>query len=176
LSKSDKIILREQSSYDYVATTYALKDNVVLYRDFWHDIVDSQKMSTLADLATNSISSLECPYLIVNCNPYIDMSMLTEALVKLTETHQFKDIVYFPGDKEDKLFLNYLSTHISSYTWTLFDWTRYDIWTAIALVKWASYGVWVRLHVLAMFQRLWVPYDYIVYQEKIEKFLANQTR
>jgi hypothetical protein len=26
-----------------------------------------------------------------------------------------------------------------------------------------------------MFQRLWVSYDYIVYQEKIEKFLANQT-
>ena len=69
------------------------------------------------------------------------------------------------------LFKN-MSTSIRHNKLTLFDWTKHDIFAIIDLFKHASYGLGVRLHVLSMFKRLRIPFDYVVYQEKIVKFLG----
>ena len=171
LSNCDKIILREPTSYNYVVSTYASKDQVLLYQDFWHALIDSLDMSTLTDNTSPSKTRLLCPYLIVNTNPHIDMSILTQKLSTLTQNTNIDTIVYFPWDKVDTKYFDILSTSLSTYNWTLFDWTKYDIFTIIDLFQHTTYWLWVRLHVLSMFQRFWIPYDFVVYQEKISKFL-----
>ena len=173
LPRCNTIILREKTSYEYVVNAFKLAKNTFLYHDFWYDIINSQKTSQWVALTTSSISCLSCPYMVVNCNPYIDMSILTDIVVKLTDRQSISTLVYFPWDKEDILFYDHLSLSLPRYTWTLFDWTKYDIWTAIALIRDASCAVWVRLHLLAMCQRIGIPYEYVIYQEKIEKFLAT---
>ena len=172
LSNCDKIILREPTSYDYVVSTYASKDKTLLYQDFWHALIDSLHVSKLTDNNTPSKTRPLCPYLVVNTNPHIDMSILTQKLSKLTQKTNIDTIVYFPWDKVDTKYFDALSTQFSTYNWTLFDWTKYDILTIIDLFQHAIHWLWVRLHVLSMFQRFWIPYDFVVYQEKISKFLA----
>lgn len=171
LSKCDKIILREPTSYEYVVSNYALKDNVLLYQDFWHALIDSLSVSNLTDIIPPSKTRPLCPYLVVNTNPHIDMSTLTKKLSILTQKTNIKTIVYFPWDKVDTKYFDNLSMSFSTYHWTLFDWTKYDIFTIIDLFQHATYWLWVRLHVLSMFQRFGIPYDFVVYQEKISKFL-----
>lgn len=172
LSNCDKIILREPTSYDYVVSNYAFKERVLLYQDFWHALIDSLHVSKLTDNNTPSKTRPLCPYLVVNTNPHIDMSILTEKLSTLTQDTNIDTIVYFPWDKVDTVYYDVLSTSFSTYNWTLFDWTKYDILTIIDLFQHATHWLWVRLHVLSMFQRFWIPYDFVVYQEKISKFLA----
>lgn len=171
LSRCDKIILRDPYSYEYVVSNYVSKDKVLLYQDFWKTIVDSLLMSNMTDLETPSKTCPQCPYLVVNTNPHIDMSKLTEKLSILTHRQGVDTIVYFPWDKVDTEFYGDLSTLFSTYNWTLFDWTKYDIFEIFRLFRGAKYWLGVRLHVLSMFQRLSVPYDFVVYQEKIVKFL-----
>lgn len=172
LSNCDKIILREPTSYEYVITTYGLKDKTLLYQDFWHALIDSLDLSKMTENNMPSKTRPLCQYLVVNTNPHIDMSTLTTKLSILTWQTDIDTVVYFPGDKVDIMFYDTLSTLFSTYNWTLFDWTKYDIWTIIDLFQHATHWLWVRLHVLSMFQRFWIPYDYVVYQEKISKFLA----
>lgn len=172
LSSCDKIILREPTSYEYVVTNYTSKDKVLLYQDFWHAFIDSLDMSKLTENTGTSKTRPLCPYLVVNTNPHIDMSILTEKLSILTQETNIDTIVYFPWDKVDTMFYNQLSTLFSTYKWTLFDWTKYDIFAIIDLFKHTRHWLGVRLHVLSMFQRFWIPYDYVIYQEKISKFLA----
>lgn len=59
-----------------------------------------------------------------------------------------------------------------STRWTMFERTEHDIPTIVALSSQATQALGVRLHFIALMARLGVPFDYVVYQEKIEKFLA----
>ncbi len=171
LSSCDKIILRERHSYEYVINNYALEDKTILYRDFWHDIIDSLRVSTYMSKNGLSIPRPKCPYLIVNTNPYVDMSTLTKKLSILTDDTSMKEAVYFPWDGLDKSLFDDVVMSSRHVTWTMIDWTKYDIFSLYDLFKHASYWLGVRLHVLSMFKRLWIPFDYVVYQEKIVKFL-----
>lgn len=174
LSSCDKIILREKSSYEYVIRNYVSRDIVTLYQDFWKTVVDSLRMSKQDEKLLLSKPRPQCPYLIINTNPYVDMSILTKKLSTLTGNVSVDMCVYFPWDKVDSQYYDVLSTSFSTYNWTLFDWTKYDIWTIIDLFKHATFGLWVRLHVLSMFHRYNIPFDYVVYQEKISKFLQSK--
>lgn len=176
LSRCDKIILREPYSYKYVVDTYGLKDSTLLYQDFWKTVIDSLHVSKILDNSTMSIPRPQCPYLVVNGNPHVDMSILTEKLSILTVSMSFKSVVYMSWDKVDTVFYDKLSTQFSTLKWTYFDWTEHDIYVIYDMFSHASYGLGVRLHVLSMFHWLGVPYDYVVYQEKIIKFLASQGR
>lgn len=172
LSKSDKIILRDPISYEYIVSNYSSRGKVILYKDFGQAFIDSLDLSTLTEETPTSITRPHCPYVIVNTNPYIDISVLTQMLSKLTVEKNLKTFVYIPWDKEDTVFYGILTDKYRQYDWTYFDWTLYDILSTIDLFRHATFWVAVRLHILAMLQRFAIPYDFIVYQEKIEKFLA----
>ena len=212
---AQKIILRDQQSYDYLIESYHLNKTAILYHDFGYDvIVDDQILRQGLSTSTRgnvmSKTWLHCPYLVINTNPYVDMSMLTEKLTMLTQKYNDSQLVYFPCWLEDKqLFKDLTSLYVdievdrkSSSTWhrtvdkmlsqvdkkdvdigvpsgqnlsnnrMMFEWTEHDIVEILALLSHANEWLGVRLHFIAMLSWLGVPFDYVVYQEKIEKFLA----
>ena len=212
---AQKIILRDQNSYEYLVKSYNLTKTAILYHDFAYDVLSDddilcQGLSTSTRGNLVSKTWLHCPYLLVNTNPYVDMSMLTEKLTILTQKYSSHAFVYFPCWVEDKpLFdrltdgdidreVDNISTEYGqkqvdimlpnvdkididrggksdinlSTRWTMFEWTEHDIPAIIALSSQATYALGVRLHFIALMTWLGVPCDYVIYQEKIEKFLA----
>lgn len=173
LRRARLLILREQYSYDYVVNTYDLRYKAVLYHDFWYDVVDSLRLSILTEKDMASKTWLLCPYLLVNANPYVDMSILTKLVSTLTNARVSTSVVYFPCAQEDiALFEVFVANNVDTIV-TLFDWTKHDMLTVISVYKYAYRGVWIRLHFLAMLYWMGVGYDYVVYQEKVEKFFKN---
>ncbi len=212
---AQKIILRDQNSYDYLIKSYNLQKTAILYHDFAYDVLSDNDilclgLSTLTAENMMSKTWLLCPYLVINTNPYVDMSILTEKLTMLTQLHPNCHLVYFPCWEEDKPLFDYLklweidtevdnmltqnrqsqvdkmSSQVDkiqldrgvetkvdlSTRWTMFEWTEHDIPTIIALSSQATHALGVRLHFIALMERLGISFDYVVYQEKIEKFLA----
>ncbi len=174
IPRCQTIVLREKFSLQYVKELFPGANNLVLYKDFGHAFIESLSLPSIEStpyLSTKSKTCLHCPYLIINTNPHVDMSMLTQVLSTLTGIDTVSDLVYFAWDKVDTVFYAQLSTLLSTHRWTMFDWTEHDILSIIDLFRHAKGGVWVRLHVLSMFVWFGVPYSCVVYQEKISKFL-----
>lgn len=142
----------------------------------WKVSIGDHIVSKKTDHTNNSMSTIcpDGPYIIVNANPYIDKATLIERLQMFFQNNSIATCVYVPLWEEDKPILEELSTAFDSIKWTCFDWTQYDITAMLMLCKNASYGFGVRLHFLSMLVRLWVHFDYLVYQEKIVKFLENR--
>lgn len=224
------IILRDKASYTYVLSTYKRSRKPILYHDFAYDIVYCQSVSILTQKELMSKTWLHCPYLLVNTNPHIDMSILTQKLSILTKKHPQKNVVYFPCWFDDKPYfkqiallfwktevdinlddflqtevdkndanyplevdnnldikqLDSVSEETADKSWQtdvdtpvywdiqLFDWTKHDVDTIVAVCLYATMGLGVRLHFIAVLSWLGIPVDYVVYQEKVDKFLDNR--
>ncbi len=167
------IILREKTSYSYILANYPTQSNVILYHDFWYDVVTNPLVKILTEKELASKTWLHCPYVLVNSNPYIDMSKLTEMLSTLTQWMSTQNLVYFSCDEEDKPLFDVISVNIWQHKWTYFDWTKHDISTVMSVYVYTQYGVWVRLHFLASLLWLHKEYHFVTYQEKIDKFFAE---
>ncbi len=164
------LILREKISYSYIIQNYPTQNHVILYHDFWYDVITSPLVQILTEQQLTSKTWLQCPYILVNMNPYIDMSTLTELLSTLTQWMSSQNLVYFSCDEEDKPIYDMLSVNVWQHKLTSFDWTKYDISTVVSVYVYTLYGVWVRLHFLALLYWLHKEYHFVVYQEKIQKF------
>lgn len=167
------IILRENISYEYVTTHYRSKNKTILYHDFAYDIIQHPALSILTEEQLASKTWLLCPYILVNTNPYVDMSTLTKKLSTLTKNVSNSLFVYFSADEEDKPFFNYISVNIWHNKLTMFDWTKYDLLTTMSVYFYCQMGVWVRLHFLAVLYRLDKECQFVTYQEKVDKFFAH---
>jgi len=172
LSRCDKIVLRDPQSYKYVVSNYVFDGSTLLYHDFWLDIVDSLLLSDQTSKTTMSKTCPSCPYMICNSTQYVDSSWLTDVVRSLTQKYGLSSVVYFCWERPDKRFWDDLSLYLWWQLLTHFDRTESTLFDVFCLFRGASCGVAVRLHVIAMLARLGIPFEYIVYQEKVEKFLA----
>lgn len=168
-------VCREHISYEYVVSTYRSHKPTLLYHDFALDIVDSLKLSILTQKDLISITWRQCPYLVVNATPYIDIDELTDLVKSVLVETGLKHVVYVPWDIEDKPILALLRDRLWHVEWTQFDWTQHDILMSMSTIQRATKVVAVRLHLIATARRLDTPYAYLVYQEKITKFLNSQS-
>jgi len=166
-------ILREQTSYEYACVYRKKQGNTILYHDFAYDVVNSPYVSILAKNDLVSKTWLVCPYILCNTMPHIDMTLLTQKLTRLTETYSCPHVVYMAWWKEDALMYRHIEKTYPDIHIHYFDWTLYDISTIISVYMYATAWLVVRLHLLAMLCRCQKPYDCIVYQEKITKFLGE---
>lgn len=61
-------------------------------------------------------------------------------------------------------------------TRSLFDWTEHDIPTILAVCSQATEAIGVRLHFIAMMSWFGIPFQHVVYQEKVDKFLDKDNQ
>lgn len=160
LQKAKTIVVREKRSYDIVC---AYTNNVVLYHDFAEDVF-SKIISTKSASINQSHSAL------INVNPYIWSTATKEKIVNYTSS--YTHALYFPAEigKDDQYFseLQHDIPFLIYYDWT--QKSLQEVWTDLQV---CSGAIAARLHVLRIAKLLGIPFEALVYQEKISTFLAT---
>lgn len=163
LSRAQSVVTREKRSYDVVCL-FRTKDTV-LYHDFAKDVINP--ILTTFPFANNSSNTRKW---VLNVNPYIWSWETKDSLVHFWK--QFDYILFFPAELwVDDTFFNELKTQLPDLQ--LYDRTQKDIHTIIYDVSTRSGVLAARLHVLRLAKLLNIPFEALVYQEKIKTFLGE---
>lgn len=175
LNNASRVVLRESVSYAK-ACEFAKDTAVHLYHDFAYDALDcvsfSQNSWFLWDKADNWL------YWIININRHIWNSE-TKRLINrhLKEYAHISQWYFFPAsvwvDDADSSLLDQLEYE----TWkrfSVYDWSSENLSSIMWFVKWSSYVIAARLHVVILCLYLWVPYTPLRYQEKVQKIITER--
>jgi len=164
LSHTDHVIVREKHSYD-VALHFTQKDHITLYHDFALDI-----LTTLPDVSHREAQSI--PQVLLNINPYIRSAETKEKLRQIAKTHRGESFRFFPAEYGvDDRYLDELKQLFPNIQ--LFDWQNMHIDQIVKQISTFSFGVAARLHVLVLLRFLQIPFEPLIYQEKITTFLQT---
>jgi polysaccharide pyruvyl transferase WcaK-like protein len=168
LWKVERIVCRERWSHQ-IASQYS--NHSLLYRDFAYSVVDV--------VSIKETTKYKTPYIIINLNQHIyseeNLYKVIETISPFVQTH---DVWFFPAsvwndDSDVKIYKDFVQ-YIP--TIKLFMWTEYSLEEIFWFVSHASYALATRLHIILLLQHYWVPFDYLVYQEKIQKFFDGKVK
>jgi polysaccharide pyruvyl transferase WcaK-like protein len=163
LSRAQSVVTREKRSYD-VVTTFR-KQETVLYHDFAKDVINPLLSSI--SVANNTAKHRKW---VVNVNPYIWSSETKQRLIQYWK--QFDYVLFFPAELwVDDTYYNELKVALPDLM--LYDRTKNDIQTILYDVSTRSGVLAARLHVLRLAKLLNIPFEALVYQEKIKTFLGE---
>ncbi len=157
------VVVREKRSYE-ITTYYRKEKSTTLYHDFAEDV--------LTEIADNlkDIQKKEPKTALLNVNPYIRSPETKDRLVAYTNS--FTSSLFFPAEiGVDNTFFDALIAEIPHLT--LYDRTQYSLETICRTVASCSGVMWARLHVLWLAYLLHIPFEALVYQEKISTFLEQ---
>ncbi len=161
LWKASLIVVREEDSYR-VAEKYS--KHVVQYHDFAYDV-----LSGLDSCRTEKIwNDNKNGYGIINLTPYLRNDDIKKRIQSLVNTYSWLQWYSFPWEigVDDKR-----QHEISELVpWIQrFDRSKYSLEETISFLSGATCALASRLHVLVCLHRAGVPYEPVVYQEKIRK-------
>lgn len=163
LFRAQSVVTREKRSYD-VVTSYRTKETI-LYHDFAKDVINP--LLTSISLANNTSKTRTG---VINVNPYIWSPETKKRL--LTHWKQFDYVLFFPAEiGVDDQYYTELKNDLPELQ--LYDRTAKDIQTILYDVSTRSGVLAARLHVLRLAKLLNIPFEALVYQEKIKTFLGE---
>lgn len=160
--RAQQVVMRDPWSYD-VAKKYS--SHSVLYHDFAYDILDSVKCKA------NTPSKKD--YVIINVNTYLDKQVIVDTCRQLVKKQQNVVYYFFSAAlwSDDKMF-----ALVQKYVPWLqrYDRTQDSLAAILWFFQWASFVLAARLHVLLVAKYFKVPFQALVYQEKIEKVILRR--
>lgn len=134
-----------------------------MYHDFAFDVLKSLSVAKKEQATTP-------PKVLININPYIRSDETKHTLVQLAERYTGANFRFFPAEYGvDDRFMDELTTIFPNLD--LFDRQGMHIQEIVEQLSSFSFGIAARLHVLVVLQRLGIPFEPLVYQEKITTFL-----
>lgn len=163
--KAKTVIVREKRSYE-VVLRYRAKEYTTLYHDFAEDVLPT----IIGSLPQSSLEQKVSSTALINVNPYIRSQATKKKLIEYAT--QYSQAYFFPAEMwvDDRFF----SELAAAIPWlTLYDRTAYSL-EEICKEMAACTGVMAaRLHVLRLAKLLHIPFEPLVYQEKISTFLEQ---
>lgn len=163
--RAKTVIVRETRSYEIVVR-YRGKENTMLYHDFAEDVLpriikDANIVFTQKTLPAKHL---------LNTNPYIWSAETKQKLISFARNspHAY----YFPAEiGVDDQFFDELASEIP---WLVYyDRTQYALPQICQYISFFSGVIAARLHVLRLAKLLHIPFEPLVYQEKISTFLEQ---
>ncbi len=169
IGHAKSVVTREKKSYQ-LACLYRKWKHTVLYQDFAEAVFAyylPKKHKPLSELDQDKKTSQT---ILLNCNPYIRSHDTKQKLIHtaLPFTHCY----YFPGERGvDDQFFDEL--HEALPELVLYDRTTHSLWEICSDMAVCSHALAARLHVLWLAKLLHIPFEPLVYQEKISTFLDS---
>lgn len=155
-----EIITREPASYERVCNVVG-NDTVIAQKDFSYSILNKY----MSNIKKESIC-------IVNCNPYIWSNETQQKIISYTQKWNYERLIYIPAELTiDAPMYQSLKKHLPELV--RYDWTLHSLEEITTLIACASWWIAARLHILILLDYYWVPYQPLVYQEKITKILGH---
>lgn len=166
VGQAKTVVVRERRSHQ-VASSYRAWKETVLYHDFAEDVFP--KVIQENELCNGEKIPLSNTILL-NTNPYIRSSETKQKLI--TFAQGVDHVLYFPAEVGvDDTFYDELATQIPRLV--LYDRTKYTLAEICQDMSRCSQVMAARLHVLWLAKLLHIPFEPLVYQEKISTFLEQ---
>lgn len=155
-----EIITRESASYERVCSVVE-RDSVVAHKDFSYSILNKYA----ASLNKESLC-------IINCNPYIWSHETEQKIIAYTQKWNYDRLIYIPAELTiDAPMYESLKKHLPNLI--RYDRTHHTLEEITTLIASSSWWIAARLHILILLDYYWIPYQPLVYQEKITKILGH---
>ena len=166
---AQKVVVRDEWSYA-IAKKYCNEKHLVLYHDFAYDVLDDTPSLQSRQIVKklSNFPPLEKPYIVINVNVYLRNDEVIDKcrqIVKLYPQHHYYFFSAALGS--DEMMMEKWEALFGSLSF--YDWTQHSLEETLLFIKSADFVLAARLHVLLVAQYFNVPFEAIVYQEKIEK-------
>ena len=165
---AQSVITREKYSYEIIKK-YTNKG--ILHNDFAYDALEWIDAKSL-------ISSIPGEYSILNCNTHIYTPASLEKITQWVKVQEWLGrALYFiawTAGEDDSDVVIYHKLKKLFPTLNYLDRTKYSVKELAALIWWAKHGLAARLHVVLMLDWAWVPFEPLVYQEKVQRLLDKE--
>lgn len=159
LSRATTITVREKRSFA-VVTSSIDREKALLYHDFAYDVLR---------IIPHTLSA-EKKYLVINVNPYIRSEETKRKILLYVAQHPTLQPVFFSAEAwVDDVFFDELRIALPSLQ--RYDWTDKSMQEICDFFACCARGIAARLHVLLLLRWAKVPFEALVYQEKISTFL-----
>jgi hypothetical protein len=114
----------------------------------------------------------ESPYILINLNKKSRNPENIEIIRSFTKKYPDAKKIFFPCDIQDDLKLfSLLRAEIPELE--LFDWTKHSLMESLHLFFAAQAGIGARLHFLYPLKIFAIPFEAIVYSDKVRKLILN---
>ena len=156
-------MVRDAWSYE-VAKRFSTSSE--LYNDFCYDLLDGL-------WKIDSKNKWPEDYILLNVNKYLWNEEVIDKCRQFVKKNKTTKIYFLPAawGSDDKLFSEIASLFPSA---VLRDRRNYSVEEICSFISWAKAVLAARLHVLLVTQYYNVPFDALVYQEKIEKVILSK--
>jgi polysaccharide pyruvyl transferase WcaK-like protein len=159
LSRAATITVREKRSFAVVTTSVGY-EKALLYHDFAYDVLRTIPKNV----------SEQKPYLLINVNPYIRSEETKRKIVLYVAQYPTVQPIFFSAEAGvDDVFFDELLVALPSLQ--RYDWTGKSMQEICDFFCCCACGIAARLHVLLLLRWAKVPFEALVYQEKISTFL-----
>lgn len=166
VGQAKTVVVRETRSYAIASALRAWK-RTVQYHDFAEDVLPKViQENDILDTEKNPLSTT----ILLNTNPYIRSSETKQKLITFADGAD--NVLYFPAEiGVDDRFYNELAVQIPGLV--LYDRTTHTLAEICSDITRCSGVMAARLHVLWLAKLLHIPFEPLVYQEKISTFLEQ---
>lgn len=174
LPYAQQIVVREQTSYDIVKR---YTNKVVLHHDFSLETLQNFVFSFETKkiwLTTPSGDTIHDNYIVVNIHPHIRKKPYQQQVFDACQRYHDYQKIYMPCDiNYDTIFFAELKERFPDMI--LRDWTTCSLDQTLAMLAGARFGIGARLHFLYVLKVAKVPFEALVYQEKVKKLILDAT-
>lgn len=160
LIKNAKVlVLRDETSR---SAAHHINPKAIHYQDFAIQVIRHYQKSI--DPKTKA------DYMLINLHPSKINSETIGRIQACIDEHRGADLWFVSCDiRHDVTCYHQLKAHIPRLQY--YDWTQQDILCIMRFFSAAKAGIGARLHFLLPLQLLWVPFQALVYHDKVKKVL-----
>ena len=115
----------------------------------------------------------EPTYVIINITHHILNSNTSRELKSFLQKHHDSKKYFFPGDMVDDIKV-YKSLQKDYPEIKLYNWTKYPLLETLSFIQKAKAWLSARLHVLFPLKIFWVPFQALVYKDKVRKLILEE--
>ncbi len=164
IKNAKALILRDGSSRQIAHTK---NKKAQLYQDFAIQIIEHYKKKRSSDWKKKS-------YVLINMHPSKINEETIGRIQDFIQKQQVSDFWFVPCDTEhDTACYHQLKTNIPSLQY--YDRTKQDIPSIMTFFSSAQAAIGARLHFLLLLKLLWVPFEALVYHDKVRKVLQLES-
>lgn len=168
LPRAHSIVCREQTSY-VLCQTYTTK--AILYQDFAIETLHSLQ-ATSTDPKKLPTELLPKKYILLNIHQHIWSKETHAKILAYCKQHPHLQPVLFPCDMAyDTKFYAILQKDIPNLH--LYDRMQHSLQESLAVFAHAAGGIGARLHFLLPLKIYNIPFEPIIYAEKVRKIILN---
>ncbi len=182
IGRAKKVRIRDKWSYA-IAEKYISSNKIFLEKDFAYDVLDflqkgkylfSKNKETISSKKQKKEETKKKNYIIININKYLRNKEVVDTCRQIVKSYPNAVYIYFPAAiGSDDLLFGDVKKIIPGLKF--YNRTEKGLLENISFLKNAKFVLAARLHVLLVAQYFDVPFNAVIYQEKIKKIILDKT-